>query len=57
MPKQKNSKWEKYDIRKYYKKFLEKFINDDKKSEKRRKKLKITFWISLILVTILPIYF
>lgn len=47
----------KYDIRKYYKKFLEKFISDDKKSQKRRKTLKITFWISLILVTILPIYF
>jgi multidrug efflux pump subunit AcrB len=47
----------KYDIRKNYKKFLEKFINDDKKSQKRRKTLKITFWISLILVTILPIYF
>lgn len=50
----KQSKW---DVRKLYLKFMNLFITQDKKSAKNRKIFKITFWVSLILVMILPIYF
>jgi hypothetical protein len=33
------------------------FINHDIKSNKKRKIFKITFWVSLVLIVILPIYF
>jgi hypothetical protein len=36
---------------------LQYFINQDVKSNKKRKIFKITFWVSLILIVILPIYF
>jgi hypothetical protein len=33
------------------------FINQDVKSNKKRKIFKITFWVSLVLIVVLPIYF
>ncbi len=47
----------KYDVRKIYVKTMQYFINKDINSNKKRKIFKITFWVSLILITILPIYF
>lgn len=47
----------KFDVRKVYLKFMNLFIRDDKKAKRNRKIFKTTFWISLILVMILPIYF
>jgi len=44
-------------IRKKYLKFMRFFLNNEEKSQKRRKIFKITFWISLFLILILPIYF
>ena len=44
-------------IRKKYLKFMRFFLNNEEKSKKRRKIFKITFWISLFLILILPIYF
>jgi len=44
------------DIRKYYLVFMKKFINNDIKTTKKRKKFKITFWITLLVILILPIY-
>ncbi|MDD3145036.1 MAG: efflux RND transporter permease subunit [Candidatus Gracilibacteria bacterium] len=46
-----------FDVRKLYLKFMNYFINDDKKSNRNRKLFKATFWISLVLVMVLPIYF
>lgn len=47
-------KW-KYDIRNIYLKLMNIFIRDDKKALRNRKIFKITFWISLVLVILLPI--
>jgi len=46
-----------FDVRKLYLKLMNYFINDDKKSNRNRKLFKATFWISLVLVIVLPIYF
>nr|MDD3720575.1 efflux RND transporter permease subunit [Candidatus Gracilibacteria bacterium] len=50
-------KQSKYDIRKLYIKVMEIFIHEKKESKKKRKIFKLTFWISLVLIIILPIYF
>lgn len=47
----------KYDIRKLYIKIMRIFIRDDKKAKINRKIFKITFFISLVLIIILPIWF
>lgn len=47
----------KYDIRNFYLKILKKYINNNNSTNKKRKKFKITFWISFLLVIILPVYF
>ncbi len=47
----------KYDIRKFYVKLMKYFINQNPTSNKKRKIFKLTFWVSLVLVIILPIYF
>ncbi len=44
-------------IRKKYLMFMKLFLNNDKKSDKRRKIFKITFWLSLFIILIAPIYF
>ncbi|MDQ7008846.1 MAG: efflux RND transporter permease subunit [Candidatus Gracilibacteria bacterium] len=44
-------------IRKKYLKFMRLFLNNDKKSNKRRKIFKITFWLSLFIILVAPIYF
>ena len=52
--------WEKESplkIRRKYLAFMKLFLNDDKKSNARRKLFKITFWLSLFAILILPIYF
>lgn len=46
----------KYDVRKYYLQFMQKFLWEDNKSKKRRKIFKTTFWIALLLIILLPIY-
>lgn len=46
----------KWDIRKLYMKVMKTFIRDDKKSKRNRKLFKLTFWISLVLVMVLPIW-
>ncbi|MDD2907571.1 MAG: efflux RND transporter permease subunit [Candidatus Gracilibacteria bacterium] len=46
-----------FDIRKLYLRFMNFFIRDDKKAIRNRKIFKSTFWVSLVLVMILPIYF
>lgn len=51
--KKKESKW---DVRKIYLRIMKTFIRDDKKAIKNRKIFKATFWISLVLVMILPIW-
>ncbi len=43
-------------IRQKYLFFMNLFLNDNKKSNKRRKIFKITFWISLFIILIVPIY-
>ncbi len=47
----------KFDIRNLYLKILKKYINKDKKSSKKRKLFKLSFWISFVLILILPVYF
>jgi len=44
-------------IRKKYLAFMRLFLNSDKKSNFRRKIFKITFWISLFVILVAPIYF
>ncbi len=51
-----HKKESKYDIRKLYLKVMKIFIHDDKKAKRNRKIFKTTFWISLVLVMILPIW-
>lgn len=51
-----NIKENKYDIRKFYLNFMRKFLNEDKKSYKNRRIFKFTFWLSLLLIMIVPIY-
>jgi len=46
----------KYDIRRYYLSFMKKFLNNDKKSKAKRKIFKFTFWLSLFIIIIAPIY-
>lgn len=46
----------KYDIRKFYLKLMTKYINSDNLSAKKRKKFKLIFWISLVLIIIIPVY-
>lgn len=53
----KKSHTKKYDIRHYYIRFMEIFITNTETSKKRRKVFKVSFWISLVLITITPIYF
>ncbi len=43
-------------IRKKYLAFMKLFINDSKKANTRRKIFKITFWLALFSILILPIY-
>ncbi|MDD5769719.1 MAG: efflux RND transporter permease subunit [Candidatus Gracilibacteria bacterium] len=50
-----HKKESKYDIRKIYLKVMKIFISDNNKAKKNRKRFKIIFWISLVLVMILPI--
>jgi len=45
----------KYDIRKIYLNFMQKFLSDDKKANKKRKIFKFSFWISLVLIILVPI--
>ncbi len=45
----------KYNIRNIYLKVMDIFIREDNKASKNRKIFKITFWISLVLVIIIPI--
>ncbi len=45
-----------YDVRKIYLKIMEKYITPTKEGKKRRKRFKFVFWISLVLVVIVPIY-
>ncbi len=49
-------KKKKFSIRKYYLWILEIFLWDSEKKQKRRKIFKISFWVALFLVIILPIY-
>lgn len=46
----------KYDVRKIYVKFMEKYIVSSKEGAKKRKRFKFIFWLSLILVIVLPLY-
>ena len=46
----------KYDVRKIYLKIMNLFIVDNKKALRNRKIFKATFWISLVLIIILPIW-
>ncbi len=46
-----------FDIRIIYVKIMWSIINSSEKSKKYRKLFKVTFWISLVLIIILPIYF
>lgn len=50
------AKESKYDVRKWYLKYMQLFIKNTPKAKKARKGFKIIFWISLILVIITPIY-
>jgi len=43
-------------IRKKYLAFMRLFLNNDEKSNSRRKIFKITFWISLFVILVAPIY-
>lgn len=45
-----------FDIRILYVKIMEYFISDKPNTKKRRKIFKLVFWVSLVLVIILPIY-
>jgi sugar phosphate permease len=45
-----------FDVRIIYVKIMEYFISDKSNTKKRRKIFKLVFWISLMLVIILPIY-
>jgi len=47
----------KFKIRQKYLRFMKIFLDDTKKANKNRKKFKYTFWISLFLILVLPIYF
>jgi len=55
--KEPGKKKNKFDIRHIYLKIMNIFIRDDKKASRNRKIFKATFWISLLLVIILPISF
>lgn len=55
--KEPGKKKNKFDIRHIYLKIMNIFIRDDKKASRNRKIFKVTFWISLFLVIILPISF
>ena len=55
--KEPGKKKSKLDIRHIYLKIMNIFIRDDKKASRNRKIFKVTFWISLFLVIILPISF
>jgi len=44
-------------IRQKYLKIMRSFLNKSKKADKNRKIFKISFWISLFLILVLPIYF
>lgn len=55
--KEPGKKKNKFDIRHIYLKIMNIFIRDDKKASRNRKIFKVTFWISLLLVIILPISF
>ncbi len=46
-----------FKIRRKYLAFMKLFISDSKKAQINRKIFKLTFWISLFLILILPIYF
>jgi len=52
----KNEKESPLKIRKKYLYLMGLFLNDDKKSNKRRKIFKITFWLSLFIILVAPIY-
>ena len=55
-----NKKWEKESplkIRRKYLTFMKIFLNNDKKANTKRKIFKITFWLSLFIILIAPIYF
>lgn len=56
MNKKDEKKTKKFDIRIFYIKIMEFFINNKPKFNKRRKIFKIVFWITLIAVIVLPIY-
>jgi len=55
--KEPGKKKNKFDIKHIYLKIMNIFIRDDKKASRNRKIFKVTFWISLLLVIILPISF
>jgi multidrug efflux pump subunit AcrB len=44
-------------IRQQYLEMMKLFLNKSEEANKNRKKFKISFWISLILILVLPIYF
>jgi len=46
----------KYDPRKIYLSFMKKFIGNDKKTNRRRKIFKVSFWLVLFAIIIWPIY-
>lgn len=54
--KQEEKKESKYDVRKYYLSFMKKYLHNDDKTNKRRKRFKLLFWIALVVIILWPIY-